>query len=195
MTSHVFRTGRLARIDDYQATASGPIGEALKAAGIQSIIGAPVMVEGRLWGAMGVGSRDGVLPPGSESRLGEFTELMATAIANAESHAREERLAEEQAALRRVATLVAEDVPPSELFDAVAREVGTLLGADFAGMIRYENDGSVSAAAAWAAVGEHPLIPPRWEMQPGDPASDGRGAPATRACGGLGARPRARWRR
>ena len=171
MTSRVFRTGRLARIDDYPATASGPIGDALKAAGIQSIIGAPIMVEGRLWGAMGVGSRDGVLPSGSESRLGEFTELMATAIANAESHAREERLAEEQAALRRVATLVAEDVPSSELFQAAAREVGTLLGADFSGMIRYEDDVSVTAMAAWAAMGEHPLIPPRWEMQPGDPAS------------------------
>ena len=170
MTSQVFRTGRLARIDDYPATASGPIGEALKAAGIQSIIGAPIMVEGRLWGAMGVGSRDGVLPPGSESRLGEFTELMATAIANAESHAREERLADEQAALRRVATLVAEDVPPSELFDAVAREVGTLLGADFSGLARFEED-AVIPIALWAAAGEHPPAPPSWPRQPGDPAS------------------------
>ena len=49
-------------------------------------------------------------------------------------------LAEEQAALRRVATLVAQDVPSSELFGAVAREVGTLFGADFSGMIRYEDD-------------------------------------------------------
>ena len=170
MTSQVFRTGRLARIDDYPATASGPIGEALKAAGIQSIIGAPIMVEGRLWGAMGVGSRDGVLPPGSESRLGEFTELMATAIANAESHAREERLADEQAALRRVATLVAEDVPPRELFDAVAREVGTLLGADFSGLARFEED-AVIPIALWAAAGEHPPAPPSWPRQPGDPAS------------------------
>ncbi|MET0512075.1 MAG: hypothetical protein ABW135_10400, partial [Thermoleophilaceae bacterium] len=49
-------------------------------------------------------------------------------------------LAEEQAALRRVATLVARDVPPDELFAAVAREAGGLLGADLAGMIRYELD-------------------------------------------------------
>jgi GAF domain-containing protein/PAS domain-containing protein len=170
MTSRVFRTGRPDRIDDYPATASGPIGEALKKAGIRSIIGAPIMVEGRLWGAMGVGSRDRVLPPGSESRLGEFTELMATAIANAESHAREERLAEEQAALRRVATLVAEDVSSSELFDAVAREVGTLLGADFSGLARFEDD-AVIPVALWAAAGEHPPAPPSWARQPGDPAS------------------------
>ena len=170
MTSRVFRTGRPARMDDYAATASGPIGEALIAAGIQSIIGAPVMVEGRLWGAMGVASRGGVLPPDSESRLGEFTELMATAIANAESHAREERLAEEQAALRRVATLVAEDVPSSELFQAAAREVGTLLGADFSGLARFEED-TVFPVALWAAAGEHPPAPTSWPRQAGDPAT------------------------
>ena len=80
-------------------------------------------------------------------------------------------LADEQAALRRVATLVAQDVPPTELFGAVAREVGTLFGADFSGMIRYEGTGSVAVVATWAAVGEHPLVPPRWDVEPGDPAA------------------------
>jgi PAS domain S-box-containing protein len=86
-------------------------------------------------------------------------------------------LAEEQAALRRVATLVAQDVPSKELFGAVAREVGTLLGADFSGMIRYEDNGSLMTVAAWAAAGEHPLVPTldrvdrRWGREPGDPAS------------------------
>jgi GAF domain-containing protein/PAS domain-containing protein len=170
MTSRVFRTGRPARIDDYQSTASGPIGEALIAAGIRSIIGAPVTVEGRLWGAMGVASRHGVLPPRSEFRLSEFTELMATAIANSESRAREQRLAHEQAALRRVATLVAEDVESSELFDAVAREVGALFGADFSGLVRFDED-AVIPVAAWAAAGEHPPTPPSWPMHAGDTAT------------------------
>jgi PAS domain S-box-containing protein len=53
-------------------------------------------------------------------------------------------LAEEQAALRRVATLVAHDIPSRELFGVVSREVGTLCGADFSGMIRYEEDGSLT---------------------------------------------------
>ena len=78
-------------------------------------------------------------------------------------------LAEEQAALRRVATLVAQDVPSRELFGAVAREVGTLFGADFSGMIRYEDDASVTTVATWAAAGEHPPVPTRWDMEPGDP--------------------------
>jgi PAS domain S-box-containing protein len=80
-------------------------------------------------------------------------------------------LAEEQIALRRVATLVAQDVPSRELFGAVAREVGTLFGADFSGMIRYEDDASVTTMATWAAVGEHPLVPTRWDREPGDPAT------------------------
>jgi PAS domain S-box-containing protein len=78
-------------------------------------------------------------------------------------------LAAEQAALRRVATLVAQDVPSRELFGAVAREVGTLFGADFSGMLRYEDDASVTTVATWAAVGEHPLVPARWDTVPGDP--------------------------
>jgi signal transduction histidine kinase len=50
-------------------------------------VGAPIIVEGRLWGVVSVGSKtDRLLPPETEERLGEFTELLATAIANAESH-------------------------------------------------------------------------------------------------------------
>jgi signal transduction histidine kinase len=59
------------------------------------------------------------------------------------------RLAKEQAALRRVATLVAQAVPPSEIFETVTREVGLLSGADLARMERYESDGTVTGIAAW----------------------------------------------
>jgi signal transduction histidine kinase len=109
------------------------------------------------------------MPADTEARLTQFTELLAAAVANAESRAGLARLAEEQAALRRVATLVAQAVPSSELFGAVAREVGTLLGADFSGMLRYEDDTTVSTVATWAAVGEHPAVPDRWPTEPGDP--------------------------
>src|SRR3954447_12877520 len=56
---------------------------------------------------------------------------------------------QEQAALRRVATLVAHGVPAAELFGGVAEEVGRLLDADLAGMIRFEEDGSVVPVATW----------------------------------------------
>jgi signal transduction histidine kinase len=64
------------------------------------------------------------------------------------------RLAEEQAALRRVATLVARAVPAIELFEAVTREVGLLSGADLARMERFEPDHTVTAVAAWSQGGE-----------------------------------------
>ena len=60
-------------------------------------------------------------PDRIEDRLAEFTELVATTISNSASRQELARLADEQAALRRVATLVARGVPPPEVFAAVAR--------------------------------------------------------------------------
>jgi GAF domain-containing protein len=50
-TTRVFRTGRPARVDDFPATATGPIGDAGRSTGIRSVVAAPVIVAGRLWGA------------------------------------------------------------------------------------------------------------------------------------------------
>jgi signal transduction histidine kinase len=60
------------------------------------------------------------------------------------------RLLEQQSALRRVATLVAQNRSPSEVFEAVTLEVGVLSGADLARMERYEPDGTVTGLAAWS---------------------------------------------
>ena len=108
--------------------------------GIRAAIGTPIMVEGRLWGAMLALTRDAPLPPDTEPRIGQFTELMATAIANAEARAQVTRLAEEQAALRRVATLVAQAARPAAVFDAVTAEVAQLLDATEVTLSRYEDD-------------------------------------------------------
>jgi signal transduction histidine kinase len=142
-------TGRPARVDHF-AHASGPIGVAGRESGYHSAVGAPIVVEGHPWGVITVGCTEAEppLPAGTEARLAQFTELLATAVANAESGAAVARLAEEQAALRRVATLVARGAPPEEVFAAVVEEVGQLLAVDYAGMARYEPDGSVTAVAA-----------------------------------------------
>jgi signal transduction histidine kinase len=52
---------------------------------IQSSVAIPIVVEGRLWGALGAGSRSGPFPASTEPRMVGFTELVATAIANAQS--------------------------------------------------------------------------------------------------------------
>ena len=97
------------------------------------------------------------LPADSEARLTDFTELVATAIANTEARREVERLVEEQVALRRVATLVARGVPPSEVFETVTREVGLLCGADLARMERYESDGTVTGVGVWSKDRGHQL--------------------------------------
>jgi K+-sensing histidine kinase KdpD len=79
----------------------------------------------------------------------------AQARAHEAEHAQNEfrRLADEQAALRRIATLVARTGPTSEVFEAVAREVGLQCDADLARLERFEPEGTVSAVAAWSRTG------------------------------------------
>jgi GAF domain-containing protein len=108
----VFETGRPASVDGY-ADASGPLGTVAREYGLGSGAGAPVIVEGRVWGVMAVYSSLGEsLPADTGARLADFTDLVATVIANAQGRAALARLADEQLALRRVATLVARGVPP-----------------------------------------------------------------------------------
>ena len=158
VASLVFRTGRAARLDDYYESASGPIAERLKAGGVRAAVATPIVVEGRLWGAMlAASAHEPSLPSDTESRIGQFTELMATAIANAEARAEVARLADEQAALRRVATLVAQGAHPSAVFDAVTAEVAELLDASAVSLARYDDDVLTVVAqrgAPYVRVGE-----------------------------------------
>src|SRR6202022_288528 len=133
--ARVLHTGRPARIDDH-ANAPGSEAERIREWGIGSIVGVPIVVDGALWGAAIVGSRGSEpLPPDTESRIADFADLVATAIANAATRAERQAsrdelavLAEQQAALRRVATLVARGVDPSEVFSAVAQELARFRG-------------------------------------------------------------------
>jgi len=82
----VLQTGRPARLDEY-FSAPGATGTFVRESGIRATVGAPVSVEGQLWGLMAVASEEELLPPGTEERLAAFTELAATAIANAQARA------------------------------------------------------------------------------------------------------------
>jgi signal transduction histidine kinase len=153
----VLRTRRPARFDDYRA-ATGLDAETARSIGVRAVVGVPVFVERRLWGAISAGStRDGALPPDSEARLDQFTKLMATAIANAEARAEVHRLADEQAALRRVAVLVAQQPSPSEVFTAVTEAVGLLLDADLAVLHVFHGDATATTIASWS--GDGPKLP------------------------------------
>jgi len=144
----VLDTGRAARIDDYTGL-EGVIAETVRRQGIRSTVGIPIVVAGRLWGAMVASSAaPEPLAEETEERLSDFTDLVASAIANTEAQEEVARLAAEQAALRRVATLVAERAAAPELFEAVTREVQGLLGSGAATMGRYEPDDTVTVVAA-----------------------------------------------
>jgi signal transduction histidine kinase len=82
----VLRTGRAARID--YGDAAGSTAARIRDLGIRSGVGAPIVVEARLWGVAMVGwSRSEPLPPDTEARVANFADLVATAIANAETRA------------------------------------------------------------------------------------------------------------
>jgi signal transduction histidine kinase len=160
----VARTGRAARMDNY-ADASGLIGDAFREGGVRSAVGTPITVEDRLWGVMIVGSGLAKrIPPDIEERLAQFTELLATAISNAASRAGLARLAEEQAALRRIATLVARGVPAEELFAAVVEAIGRLLPVDLANMCRYESDQTQTFVGTWGRPGKRFPLGSRWPL-------------------------------
>jgi signal transduction histidine kinase len=95
--------------------------------------------------------------PGEVGMLEGSLNTMAASLED--SQAKLQRFADEQAALRRVATLVAHDVPPDELLESVVREVTGVIGSDSTGLLRYEEVGVVTLLASWTAgnAGRWPL--------------------------------------
>jgi signal transduction histidine kinase len=146
-TTMVAETGKPARVDDW-ANVPGAIAEFVRRElGVKSSVGSPIVVNGTLWGALALHSKHSPLPPDTESRLLNFTELVATAIANTDARAEVSRLAQEQAALRRVATLVAQGGQPGDVFDTVAAELAGLLQADHVVVCRYEPGSGLTVLA------------------------------------------------
>jgi signal transduction histidine kinase len=143
----VRRTGRPARMEGYEH-AGGALAELARATGLRSSVSAPIVVEGDVWGLITASWKDEQSPPAdTEERMTKFSDLVATAIANAEARAEVERLVAEQAALRRVATLVAQGAAPNAVLDAVAAEMEGLLDADGVTLSRYEPDEEVTVVA------------------------------------------------
>jgi GAF domain-containing protein len=152
--SQIARTGRPARLDYVGHAGTGDIADRARRLDTQAAAGGPIVVAGRLWGAMIAAALEGdALPPDSEARLGQFTELIGAAIANAEARVEVARLADEQAALRRVATLVAGQSPAGELFAKASQEVAGVLGPAISacGIVRFEPDDTATVVGVWSA--------------------------------------------
>ena len=177
VAARVLHTGRPARMDSHD-NAPGPQAARIRQLGIRSAVGVPIVVDGHVWGAAIVGSTDHEpMPPNTEARIGDFADLLATAIANAANRtdlkaSRDElaSLAEQQAALRRVATLVARGTPPSEVFSAVADEMARCLHAANASVACFEDDmvSVVAVAALTPGIKREPLVGERYTLLEGD---------------------------
>jgi signal transduction histidine kinase len=86
VTVLVFQTGQPARLD-HHGNGTDPVSTAWSAARIRSFVGAPIRVDDHLWGVMMAAARNGRLPRNVEAKLAAFTELVGTAISNAETRA------------------------------------------------------------------------------------------------------------
>ena len=112
-------------------------------------VAVPVTIDGRAWGLSVItvpGSQP--LARDAEARIAGFAELVASAIAGAEARSEQQRLADEQRALRRVATLVARGASQADVFDAVALEAARVLGEESITLLRYERDGGSTLVAS-----------------------------------------------
>src|SRR4029078_1892932 len=92
----VRRTRRAARFDTDDPTAAN-MPAIVRETGVRSTVASPIVVEGELWGGIGVGSFVPSLSPDAARRLADFTELVATAVANTQAREQLRALADEQA--------------------------------------------------------------------------------------------------
>jgi signal transduction histidine kinase len=103
---------------------TGGTAEIVSKFGIRSAVAIPIMVDGELWGAAGAGStKYQKLPEGIEQRISGFTELVATAISNAN--------AREELAASRARVVAASDATrrriERDLHDGIQQRLVTLM--------------------------------------------------------------------
>jgi len=141
----IIRDRAPARVDDF-STVEGPSYER-DGFGLASAVAVPIVLDDRVWGFLAASRRDHPLPAGLEHRLLQFAELVAAALANSAARAQVQALADEQAALRRVAELVARAAPPEDVFPVVAREASRLIGEPMA-LVRIAAEDEIVVVAA-----------------------------------------------
>ena len=143
----VWRTRRAARVGDL-ARMSGQWPRMAARVGFTTSAGVPILLQARLWGAIIVVGRGDPMPRSIEGKLSDFAELVATAISAAQARAELRVLADEQAALRRVAELVARGAALDEIFAAVAREAAAVLGQAATALLRYDGEDAAVVVSA-----------------------------------------------
>ena len=173
ITARVVNTGAPARVESRDDLQTEFARERWDELGIEASIGAPIIVDGRVWGVITASrtSRGDPFLPGAEDRLGDFAALVAQAIANSEARREVAALAEEQAALRRVATLVAAGRAQPDVLEAATREAARLYGAQAVYLVHWAGViDEVVVDGGWND-GSDPVLEPDelYHPEPGSP--------------------------
>ncbi len=154
--AEVVRTGAPARLATDDPGVPAELYGRLTSLGVTSLVAAPIVVSGDIWGAVVVSlTGQQWFPANAEERLGQFAALVAVALANAQAREELATLADEQAALSRVAVAAATE-QPEQLFNIVTEEVGRLFGGHWASTTRYvEGSDEVELVGRWHRTGNH----------------------------------------
>jgi signal transduction histidine kinase len=111
------------------------------------------------------------MPETSPGEIGVLETTFNTMASSLEASYDKLRLAaQEQRALRRIATLVARGVSPAEVFTAVAAEAGRVLGVDHTIIVRHESDNTVTVVGYWNDPRTPKVMPPldgHWPVEDG----------------------------
>ena len=144
LPDRVLRRAAVVRVDDYAEERDAALARSY---GLGAAVSAPVTVSDAVWGMLTATSASQPLPPGTEDRLAQFAQLIAVAVGNSQARTEFTTLADEQAALRRIAELSARGMSADDVLQAVAVEGSRLSGVDFTTVLRFEADGSTEIVA------------------------------------------------
>ncbi len=138
------------RVSYAELDAADPTRQRIEGRGFRWGIAAPVIAEGRLWGAiLAARTHTDDFAPGAEERLGHFASLVGLAITNASDRERLHRSVREHEAFGRLAAMIARAEPRETVLQKIAEEVAGLLGLEVGAVGRYETDAAI-LEACWA---------------------------------------------
>jgi signal transduction histidine kinase len=143
-----------ARVDSTEDLQTDFARERWRELGIDASIGAPVIVDGDVWGVVTASRFRGreSFPPSAEEHLGDFATLFALAIGNAAWQRSLAAMLEEQSALRRIATLVAGGRSAAEVLGEVVRQVAVSFVAQSVDVVRWRGvQNEVAVLRGWTA--------------------------------------------
>jgi signal transduction histidine kinase len=143
----VLRTGQVVRIEDL-ASMSARWPQIASRSGSTVSVAVPISIQGAPWGALEAVGRLDLLSASAEELLTRFAELAGIAMSAAQTRLELRLLADEQAALSRVAALVVRGADLNEVFTAVTAEASGLVADVAAVLVRFGSDGTFVLVAA-----------------------------------------------